>query len=447
MNADDFVVHEWGTFTTVQGSNGKMLSGLYREEEHLPGFVYHHAGFSPDPAVQKGLYRPADNVTVKMETPVVYFYSKGERQANIKVDFPNGSISQWYPERQKGEEAPGTEKLDFQQPYEGWIEWDCKVLNKNTEKTINTNPLEETNTWTAPRATDANLVESPNGQVEKFLFYRGIGNFETTVSLSFEEQQLKIENTSSETIPYVFVYEKWDNEDPVVWWTGSLDGKGTKKVSEPTSGMSEMELEKKFLEFTGALVDEGLYEKEAVSMLKTWHESYFNSYGIKVFWIVPRSITDEVLPIEVSPAPTELERVLVGRSEILTPEFEAQLVKDIHQNPINKWANDRYYLAYQERVDDMTTPVGSSSLDATMTLEVFPNPNQGHFTITGFMNADQKNALIQIFGMNGSEMLIQSSQTVDNGRLLVGAEGLSKGVYTLRVTVAGKTSSTSLVIE
>lgn len=424
-----------------------MLSGLYREEEHLPGFVYHHAGFSPDPSVQKGLYRPADNVTVKMETPVVYFYSKEEREANVKVDFPNGTISQWYPERQKGEEAPGMEKLDFKTPYKGWIEWDCKVLDENTEKTINTKAELETNTWTAPRETDANLVESPNGEIEKFLFYRGIGNFETTVSLSFEEEQLKIKNTSTETIPYLFVYEKWDNQDPVVWWTGGMDGQATKKISAPTAGMSETELEKKFIEFTGALVKEGLYEKEAASMLKTWHESYFNSYGIKVFWIVPRSITNKVLPIEVTPTPTELERVIVGRSEILTPQFEAQLVKDIHHNPTNKWINDRYYLAYQERVDELTTPVGTDVLEATMALKVFPNPNQGQFTVTGFENADQKNALVQIFGMNGSEMLMQSSQVIINNQLLVNAKGLSNGMYTLRITVAGKTSSTSLIME
>src|SRR5205085_10385406 len=34
-----FVAHEWGTFTTLAGSDGTLLPGLYHEEERLPVFV------------------------------------------------------------------------------------------------------------------------------------------------------------------------------------------------------------------------------------------------------------------------------------------------------------------------------------------------------------------------------------------------------------------------
>ena len=103
-----YELHEWGTFTTVSGSNGETLAGLHIEEEHLPPFVYSHAGmqnFNPyayriitspqliaknkhqmfvrkdtknvlQPAVSmKGMQKAfLKNVTVKMETPVIYFY-------------------------------------------------------------------------------------------------------------------------------------------------------------------------------------------------------------------------------------------------------------------------------------------------------------------------------------------------------------------------------------
>jgi hypothetical protein len=36
----DFKVHEWGTFTSLLGSNGVSQDGLYHEDEHLPDFVY-----------------------------------------------------------------------------------------------------------------------------------------------------------------------------------------------------------------------------------------------------------------------------------------------------------------------------------------------------------------------------------------------------------------------
>ena len=32
----DFVVHEWGTFLAMNGSNGISLDGMYHEEHALP---------------------------------------------------------------------------------------------------------------------------------------------------------------------------------------------------------------------------------------------------------------------------------------------------------------------------------------------------------------------------------------------------------------------------
>ena len=40
-------LHEWGTFTTISGSDGSVLSGLHVEEEKLPDFVYSHIGMRP----------------------------------------------------------------------------------------------------------------------------------------------------------------------------------------------------------------------------------------------------------------------------------------------------------------------------------------------------------------------------------------------------------------
>ena len=40
-----YELHEWGTFTTVAGSDGVLLAGLQREEEELPRFVHTHFGF------------------------------------------------------------------------------------------------------------------------------------------------------------------------------------------------------------------------------------------------------------------------------------------------------------------------------------------------------------------------------------------------------------------
>src|SRR6266545_646594 len=59
-----FVVHEWGTFVSMESSDGLVLEGLHHDEADLPSFVHS---------------RPRDQLRLhatqsKLETPVIYFY-------------------------------------------------------------------------------------------------------------------------------------------------------------------------------------------------------------------------------------------------------------------------------------------------------------------------------------------------------------------------------------
>ena len=53
-------------------------------------------------------------------------------------------------------------------------------------------------------------------------------------------------------------------------------------------------------------------------MVDTWADSWFNE-GARVFYIVPRATVDSLLPLTIVPAPTEIQRVFVGRLEVLSP--------------------------------------------------------------------------------------------------------------------------------
>jgi len=97
-----------------------------------------------------------------------------------------------------------------------------------------------------------------------------------------------------------------------------------------------------------ALVTEGLTRDESSAMLRTWWDSYFCHAGLRVFWMVPREMTDEVLPITLSQKPKALERVLVGRAEVLTPAFEGSMLNTVQQAD-NRLESDRYYAAYRAR--------------------------------------------------------------------------------------------------
>ena len=65
------VVHEWGTFLTMSGSDGISLDGMYHEEHALPSFV--HARSRDQLRLPTSL--------MKGETPVIYFYAQNYEAA------------------------------------------------------------------------------------------------------------------------------------------------------------------------------------------------------------------------------------------------------------------------------------------------------------------------------------------------------------------------------
>ena len=368
---EPLVVHEWGTFTAVHASDGTLLSGLEREEHRLPNFVRSHAGFSP---ADKGWSRPVKNVTIKMETPVLYFYSDTERKVRVDVGFRGGSISQWYPERAGGEElsplpAPVTDivqlrtmaPVDFAAGFEGSVRWDVTEHAPGTAEVINNPRAWETPQWPRARVSGATLVKGPPGLVETgradfsatapvvegFLFYRGIGSFEIPLHVSVTaDGTLRLRNSGEADIPFVWIYDNRERVGGRYVWEGGLAA-GESIVAGLAKVHFGPERTKALLE---PLKAAGLTEAEARAMLATWQESYFDAPGLRVFWIVPREFTDRILPIKITPAPDKLERVLVGRSEVLTPAFEKELAEGFRADGGERWVSDRYFLAYRERV-------------------------------------------------------------------------------------------------
>ena len=77
------VVHKWGTFTSIAGGDGVALEWRpLNGPSDLPKFV--HSFEAPD----DGLRHPRKNkgdlrASVRMETPVLYFYSPGELDVSV----------------------------------------------------------------------------------------------------------------------------------------------------------------------------------------------------------------------------------------------------------------------------------------------------------------------------------------------------------------------------
>ena len=84
-----------------------------------------------------------------------------------------------------------------------------------------------------------------------------------------------------------------------------------------------------------ALVQSGLYPREAEAMVNTWKDSWFKEKGLRVFYVLPRTWTDGTLPMTLKPTPKELVRVMVGRAEILPPAVEQALVQQLKNTSLD----------------------------------------------------------------------------------------------------------------
>lgn len=419
-----YEVHEWGTFTTVSGSDGVLLSGLQREEEPLPPFVHSHFGMENGSPVEqarfaellkrygklwpldpmegmqtKGLSsRPVSGVTVKMETPVIYFHSKEALHAKVQVGFNGGTISQWYPARSGGESLPLPEPpadpfnqplpasawlIDFSKPYRGDISWEVDVLSPEESRRTLLFKAKDTINWLRARVPEANVVRS-KGQTEGYLFYRGIGNFDPGLETRVDANEtLLVHNRTGGAIPYLLIYE---NRSGLHSWKAIDAGLAADETS--VTPMAELSPPLAVENVTAAdwdrlsregnfdpglyqslkngIVRSGLLESEADAMIQTWWESYFEQPGLRIFWILPRGQTDAILPLNVEPAPEKTVRVIVGRSEVFRPNEEAQwLATSLKADHKPMWdqlfRSDRFGLALRERIEAITIQKSKAS--------------------------------------------------------------------------------------
>lgn len=321
----DMIVHEWGTFLTMNGSDGITLDGMYHEEHALPSFVHSRSNdqLHIRSAMSKG------------ETPVIYFYTKKKQNVRIAVDFPSGVWTQWYPE--VGAVRPTFSELgDLQHPKNGRICWNAEILPVSPGSANPTLPKTASDAlWNYARDVDAAYVRTVNrtpnsetNEYERFLFYRGLGQSPMPLGVKFNEGgTLSLGETSRVRLNHLFIL-RVENGKGVSRYIPSLSP--GEKISEVIPEMDNAQPLETFTrrisdELAGRLVESGLYPKEARAMVNTWKNSYFQSDGIRVLYILPQSWTEATIPMHLSPQPSKLVRVMVGRTELLTPEREAKM--------------------------------------------------------------------------------------------------------------------------
>lgn len=304
---NQLIVHEWGTFTSIAGKNGVALEWRpLNGSSDLPKFVH---TIQDGRGLRHGPAKLDLEAQVRMETPVIYFYADREMNIQTEVGFPKGTITEWYPQARA---------------VHAGINWGSLKIVPGAA--LNLPADYSANHYYAARKTDAAQVQvcGTGGrpiEQEKFLFYRGVGSFDLPLRVQLDNGRLRLANHGKEAVRVVV----FENRQGQVGYR-VIDNLAGETADEPPvlNGKIETVIE----ELRRALLTAGLYQKEADAMIETWRNSWFEE-GMRVFYVLPREVTDATLPLKIDPQPEELVRVLVGRTELITPSMEDAVRKQV----------------------------------------------------------------------------------------------------------------------
>ena len=379
---DKLVIHEWGTFTSLQNDAGAALGGLNADAEALPSFVKTlNLGFvASETPFDKGFFLAHPEISMRLETPVVYFHPPKNMalpfELDFSVQFKGGWLTQYYPDAIMS--APGikgskrTSIGRLTPATVGTLSWIKLKVGVNS-------PVPETSekVWLAPRAVDAALVANAKGEAEKYLFYRGVGNIAAPLKVMRTDSKLCITPqidpalVTAEGTPLANETQKIHT----LWLAHFRSGgtcafkqiktdsfanlKGTDCV-ETTDVFSPGDYAAENVSalrsaMHGELVADGLYADEADALLNTWNAAYFKSSGLRLFFLVPRGWTDHYLPLKVS-IPADIVRTMVGRIELISPEQRAALDALSTATNLNDEALATLYSSVQ-KLGRFTTPL------------------------------------------------------------------------------------------
>jgi hypothetical protein len=342
-------VHEWGTITTVHAATGTPQGKLNKiqPDEVLPDFVHRYEPSSTrqEPKLRLGkspLVPGRPDVTMRLETPVIYFYPGGPMNSpvNVTVRFRGGVLNEYYPD---AEPAIAVDMQRIREKMDARVirTWDGRMLNNYVVSSLSWKglklvtdirpPVTSSLVWRAPREVRATGVSTAAGESERYVFYRGVAHLDALLQTQLTPAELRL------NAPARLVWLKGKSANIPRTWYASIRSDGTVAYREhgtltlraenpgaPLGRLNRFEpsdydaanLGRLRASMKLELVAQGLFEDEAQAMLNTWQASYFEKPGARVFYIVPKEWTNYFLPLEIS-VPAEVTRVIVGRVDLL----------------------------------------------------------------------------------------------------------------------------------
>jgi hypothetical protein len=344
--SSDLIVHEWGTFTSIAGQDGAAVRWSPLDgAQDLPCFVDRH------PLCVKCMLTG----TVRMETPVLYFYAPHDTAVRVGVEFPEGVITESYPTAV----TPAPIQINLATPLlRGSAKWSEVMVQPGEAEAF---PSEDGKShYYAARDTDAAPLTS-GSQHEKFLFYRGLGQFQPPLRASVKpDGSVDVSNPDGTPLGDLILFENRGGSTAYeVVHVGASAVTSPALVLEGESVTPTAELER-------ILIAHGLYAKEAKAMIATWRDSWFEE-GTRLIYIAPRAAVDAILPLTIDPKPAAIERVFVGRIELPTAatlrDVRSALLKD-DRTILTRYG--RFLRPFAERILAESSPADATLLQQNL---------------------------------------------------------------------------------
>jgi len=290
----DLTVHEWGTFTSIADFDGRAAEWRpLAAPPELPCFVERSA------FAGKGSLAG----TVRMETPVLYFYGQQPAMVDVGVRFMSGVITEWFPHAAVSESnaslGPGSQ---------GVIRWrNVRIMPTPADAF----PVDTSGShYYAARDTHAAPI-AVGTQTEKFLFYRGVARFDLPIAATISaDGNVALRNRAHDPIADVVLFT---NDHGRLRYDVRHQAGADVTIDPPLFDREPT------VELEAMLVGQGLYADEATAMVRTWRDSWFEP-GTRIFYIVPRPIIESTLPLDIHPRPADIARVFVARTELVTAQ-------------------------------------------------------------------------------------------------------------------------------
>ncbi|YCM43320.1 hypothetical protein V2O64_18610 [Verrucomicrobiaceae bacterium 227] len=350
-------VREWGTFTVLQGSDGGPIEWYQAPKDivDLPAFVRQSGALSKSgPLIGRDL--------VRMETPVLYFYPEGDEAIDITVsaELKDGSITEIFPPAYVSDptktvwrgtlfppDSPELEKVPAADGPRGRHYAAARAVPDAWLFRGQEHPkvLEVYETLRVVDPKHHMLPDENIEPIDHFIFYRGAGNpgrFGISARQDLKDpNKYTLHNADKVTVPKLFALRVRDGKSSWITLTDLATAKYDREVKgtvneqslvfpEPTQSVSGVAGELRSA-MISTLVVEGLSQDEAAAMVATWDDLWFTEEGTRVLAVLPQSFADNMVPLEITPKPTKIDRVFVARLELINRDKEARLMALLNQ--------------------------------------------------------------------------------------------------------------------